>query len=282
MASPLREPLDWKRRDYSTALPGHRYTRSKMEISALILFLAMALIGSYVQSVTGFAMGLLMIAVMIASGLVEVPFMAAVISLLTLTNILLSLRGHVHQIARTLFVWLAISVVPGVAAGVFLLTVLERREMALLEGLLGLFIVGGSVAMLVRPRPRRVLSSPLATACAGMAGGVLSGLFSASGPVMGGFMYRQPLALAGIRATLLAYFALSTSVRLALVGMSGGLTPLVLQYALAGLPMVLVGTWLGRRFAPLWSEATLKRGAFALLLATGAWMLLRAVRELWA
>ena len=253
-----------------------------MDVSALILFLAIALIGSYVQAVAGFAMGLLMIAVMIASGLVEVPFMAAVISLLTLTNILLSLRGHAQHIARSLFVWLAISVLPGVAIGVFLLNLLERREMALLEGLLGLFIVGGSVAMLVRPRPRRVLSPPALTVFAGVAGGVLSGLFSASGPVMGGFMYRQPLALASIRATLLAYFALSTSVRLALVGATGGLTPLVLQYALAGLPLVLIGTWLGRRFVPPWSEVSLKRGAFGLLLLTGTWMLVRSVTELWS
>jgi uncharacterized membrane protein YfcA len=147
----------------------------------------------------------------------------------------------------------------------------------LLELLLGSFIVFGSLSMMLRPRPRATVSPPWACFAAGFAGGVLGGLFSASGPVMGWFTYRQPLAVMQIRSTLLAVFALSTSLRLVMVAASGGLTRPVWLLALLGLPLVLLGTWLGRAFAPPLSEVALKRAAFGILLLMGSSMVARSL-----
>jgi uncharacterized membrane protein YfcA len=101
-------------------------------------------------------------------------------------------------------------------------------------------------------------------------------MFSASGPVLGWFGYSQPLKLVTIRATLLACFILTTSTRTVLVGIQGGLTERVLTYAAIGLPVVVLGTYLGRNFAPPVAEETMKRGAFLLLLGMGVWILFSA------
>lgn len=243
----------------------------------ITLFLVTAFVGSYVQSVSGFAMGMIMIAVLVGSGLVPVPVITAVVSLLTLVNIVLSLRGHLHHAERRLLLWMALALPGSVWAGVFLLDVLDRRLAWLLELLLGTFIVLGSLSMMLRPQPRAVLSRPWAAFVAGGAGGLLGGLFSASGPVLGWFAYRQPLTVPEIRTTLLAVFALTTGLRVGIVGVTGGLTREVWLLALLGLPLVLLGTWLGRNFAPPLTDAALKRAAFGLLLLMGAWMVVRAL-----
>ena len=44
-------------------------------------------------------------------------------------------------------------------------------------------------------------------------------------------------------------------------------------YAAVGLPLVVLGTWLGRAFPPPVEDTTIKRLAFGLLLAMGVWIL---------
>jgi uncharacterized protein len=248
-----------------------------MDLPTLALFLVTALVGSYVQSVTGFAMGMIMIAVMVGSGRVAVPVIAAVVSLLSFVNIVFALRGNLRHLEVRLLGWVAVALLPAVWTGVWLLGVLDRRLAWLLELLLGSFIVLGSLSMMLRPRPRSALSKPWSSLCAGFAGGVLGGMFAASGPVMSWFVYRQPLPIAAIRATLLAVFALATVLRTAIVAHEGGLTAEVWRLALAGLPLVFIGALAGRNFAPPLSDAELKRFAFALMLVMGAGTIVRAL-----
>lgn len=251
-----------------------------MEITQLIVFLAATAAGSYVQAVAGFAMGMIILAVTVGGGLVAVPVITAVVSLLSLVNILLALKGHTAHLSRHLFGWMALGLLPAVAAGVWLLERLDARSEGVVELLLGAFIVAGSLSMMVRPRPRERLSPAWACFVAGCSGGVLGGLFSASGPVMGWFNYRQPLTVAQIRTTLLASFALTTTFRTIVVGSTGGLTREVWLMFAMGLPLVVLGTWAGRSFPPPVSEVTLKRLAFALLLVMGAGSMVRAITAL--
>jgi uncharacterized protein len=248
-----------------------------MDTATLAVFLLATALGSYVQAVTGFAMGMIIVAVMVGGGVIAVPLIAAVVSLLSFVNILLALRGHAHQLVRPLFVRIAIGLLPAIAIGVWLLTWLDARAQWMVELLLGVFVIGGSLSMLLRPRPLAAPSAPWACVSAGFWGGLLAGLFSASGPVLGWFAYRQPLTVAAIRTTLLAVFALTTSLRTLVVGAGGGLTTEVWILFLTGLPLVLAGTWAGRRLPPPVSEAALKRLAFTLLLVMGCWSVVRAI-----
>jgi len=240
-----------------------------MEGGGWLIFLGAVLIGSYVQSVAGFALGMIVIAVAGASRTVPLPVLTAAASLISLLNVALALVGHTQAIHRRIFLWLALGQMPAIALGVWLLTWLDRDARWVLELLLGSFITLGSLSMMLKPKPLAAESSSRACFAAGLAGGVVGGMFSASGPIMGWFNYRQPLELTVIRATLLCSFALTTSTRTVIVGLEGGLNADVLLLTAAALPLVLAGTWLGRELPPPVSEVTLKRMAFGLLLVMG-------------
>ena len=62
-----------------------------------------------------------------------------------------------------------------------------------------------------------------------------------------------------------------------MVGWRGELTETVLIYVALALPVVLIGTWLGRVMVPPVSEAALKKAAFWLILVMGIWVGLTAI-----
>ncbi len=250
-----------------------------MGMAAIAGFLAAVFVGSYVQAVAGFAMGMIIVAVVGGLRLLDVPTLAAVISLLTILNVILALRGQLHEVNRHLFLWLAAGQVPAIFFGLQLMQWLDGNTRWLLEICLGLFITVGGLSMSLKPHPWPRVSGRFTTFLTGLSGGLVGGMFSASGPVLGWFGYSQPLPLVAIRATLLACFVLTTGTRTVLVGLEGGLTRPVLSYALIGLPVVVLGTWLGNNFAPPVSENSIKRMAYILLLVMGIWMLVSAGLE---
>ena len=217
------------------------------------------------------------IAVVGASDLVSLPVLTAAASLITMVNVAIALKGHVGRVHRKLFLWIACGQLPAIGVGVWLMAHLDATAQGVLKGLLGTFITLGCLSMMIRPEPLRRVSPAWACLGAGAAGGVVGGMFSASGPIMGWFTYRQPLEVAAIRATLLGAFALTTSVRTVVGGLDGGLTREVWWLVLLALPMVVVGTWLGRELPPPLSETAMKRSAFGLLLAMGLWILWQSV-----
>src|SRR5262249_30997021 len=73
-------------------------TARAMSALQIATFLLAALLGSYVQSVAGFAMGLMIIASVSSLRLVALDTASAVVSLLSFVNIALSLRGHYHLV----------------------------------------------------------------------------------------------------------------------------------------------------------------------------------------
>ena len=248
-----------------------------MDATALIIFLLLTFFGSYIQAVAGFAMGMLIVAVAGGLRLLEIETLAAVVSILSFTNSLLALWGQVQQVHWRLFTWLALGQLPALLLGLFILDTLGANARWLLELCLGVFLTLGALGMLLKPQPLRRVSSPWVAWLTGVCGGTLGGMFSASGPVLGLFGFSQPLPLAVIRATLLASFLLVTSSRTVMIGSRGELTQTVLAYVALALPVVLVGTWMGRVMVPPVSEATLKKAAFWLILVMGIWVGVTAV-----
>ena len=240
-----------------------------MDYSVVVVFLMVVLFGSYFQSVTGFAMGMIIVSVLGGLRILEIPLLTAVISLLTILNVLLALRGQYYLIDKQLFFWLGLGQVPAIFVGLSLMNWLDANSRWVLEVCLGLFITFGSLSMVLKPEPNDKRSGPIVTWVFGSFGGLVGGMFSASGPVLGWFGYRQPLAMEVIRSTLLACFILTTTTRTILVGIEGDLSQTVIMFVLIGLPAVVLGTWLGRRFQPRLSENNLKRSAFGLLLVIG-------------
>ena len=243
-----------------------------VDVPALIIFLLITLLGSYIQAVAGFAMGMLIVAVAGGLRLVEIETLAAVVSILSLTNSALSLWGQTQHVHWRLFVWLAAGQLPALVLGLYFLDHLGANSRWLVELCLGLFLTMGALGMLLKPKPLQHVSPSWVAWLTGLCGGTLGGMFSASGPVLGLFGFSQPLPLNVIRATLLSSFLLVTSSRTLMVGWRGELTEPVLLIVAMALPVVLIGTWWGRIFAPPVSDAALKRAAFWLILVMGVWV----------
>lgn len=247
--------------------------------TALFLVLLVLLFGSYVQTVAGFALGMIAVAVIGGLRLLDIPTLAAMVSLLSMLNAGLSLNGSVQHVHRPILFWLGLGIVPGLLLGYTLMLYLNGSRLWLLELCLGVFITAGGLSMSIRPRSWPQVSGNPFTWSMGLVGGLLGGLFSASGPVLGWFAYSQPLPMAVIRATLLSYFFFATATRTVIVFFEGSLSSAVLLYAGLGAPIVILGAWLGRRFPPAVSEQALKRGVFALLLVMGIWICASALNQ---
>ncbi len=71
-----------------------------MDYSLITFFLVVVLFGSYFQSVTGFAMGMIIVSLLGGLRIVDIPVLTAVISLLTIVNVILALKGRLHEVDR--------------------------------------------------------------------------------------------------------------------------------------------------------------------------------------
>lgn len=241
-----------------------------------VLFLLIVGFGAFIQSVTGFAMGMIIMATAGALALYPLPELAAIVSIMALVNFVFSLPGHQHLVQLRHYLACVAGQAPGTIAGVLLLNWLSSAAVDVVQLLLGLFIVSGSLSMMLRPVPLARSSSAAMTLVAGAGGGVLAGLFSAAGPILGYFFYRQPWMVGQIRATLMACFATSTIVRTATVGATGGLTAEVLARCLLAVPVVILVSLAVRRWPPVIPEALLKQLAFSLLLVMGGWLVVQS------
>ena len=156
-----------------------------MEPLTLLFLLMAVLFGSYIQTVTGFAMGMIIVATVGGLGLLQLSVLAILVSLLTSVNSFLSLRGNWSRIEFRFFLFLALGQFPAIVFGIELLNFLESNEVWILKIILGSFLVLGGLLSFVNPRPLKRLSGRLTVFLAGILGGTLGGLFSASGPVLG-------------------------------------------------------------------------------------------------
>ena len=79
-----------------------------MEPLTLLFLLLAVLFGSYIQTVTGFAMGMIIVATIGGLGLLQLSVLAILVSLLTSVNSLLSLRDNWSRIEFRFFLFLAL------------------------------------------------------------------------------------------------------------------------------------------------------------------------------
>src|SRR5699024_12777587 len=123
--------------------------------TAFLLFIVV--LGTYFQTVMGF--GLAMIVIGISSGLelTSVPFIATVVSIISLANSGLALRNHIQHIHWECTNTTLLGVVPSSILGVLLLNYLNVQAKYILEFLLGLIIVYSGVIFALSSRLSKTL-----------------------------------------------------------------------------------------------------------------------------
>lgn len=241
------------------------------------LFLAAVAIGCYIQTVTGFALGIFVLTVVTLTQVASIPVTASALNIMNLMLGSVVVLPRLRQVNWRLIALSLAGGLPAMALGVLALGYLDRNAEHFLHLLLGALIFAAGAVMAHRPNQRDTLSSPPAFIGAGALGGFFGGLFSIGGPPVVYQLYRQPIPAATLRLTLVALFSLTSMGRLAVVAAHGDLTGDVLRTGLMSLPVVALAAWLGRRYPPPLSERAMRRLVFLLLMFSGAAVTLLAL-----
>lgn len=246
-----------------------------MQTLDIILFLCLVGVGAMVQSITGFAMGLIIMAGVTALHVADIAFAAAVVSLISLVNASLALRHTYRFIDLAIWRRLLYGLLPATVFGVLLLTVLSAGFTDWLRILLGVVIVVAGILLMMQPKPWEAVSGTPSIVGIGGVAGVIGGLYGAGGAPLAWFMYRQPLELSVVRATLLATFLASTFGRTVVISIGGQMTVDILWMALLSLPVVVVVTLVSTRLALHVPDRAVRRVVFVILMLLGISLIVR-------
>ena len=136
-----------------------------------VLFLVIVVLGALVQTLTGFAMGLIIIVGVALFDITDIAFAAAVVSFISMTNAGVALRQG-HRYVDWLFVRrILLGMIPAMALGIILLTYLSEHYYTLLKTLLGFFIILAGTSLMIAPAPFSAQSSGLMFTLFGTLGG---------------------------------------------------------------------------------------------------------------
>ena len=240
-----------------------------METYPLLAFLGLVALGSYIQTVSGFAIALIIAGGATALGLASVAFTANVISFVALANTAVAVHSRHSHIDLKILASASIGVLIVSGVGLTLLNHLSSSSIDLLEILLGVVILASGAMLMFRPHPLKQVSSNYAHLLAGGFAGLLSGMFGTGGPPLVIHLYRQPLPFPVVRTTLLAILGIMPVIRIVLEAFNGNLTEDVLELSLYSVPVSVAATVFARRFPPPLSDLAMRRLAFALLCLLG-------------
>ena len=243
-------------------------------------FLLCVAIATWAQSITGFALALILLGLTSLLHLAPLPEVANVAMVLSLASAAVALRGARRSLDRKIWRATVTGSVFGVAAGVALMAWLQANVVMLLRLLLGVVVIACAVVVLVRTKPLAQSSSRLSFGAFGFVSGVLGGLFSASGPPLVYQFYRQPLTLDEVRDTLVATLATGSLMRLGMVLPTGQFTLHSLLLSALSVPLAMGLTWWMRRHPPAWRRETVLKVVCALLTVTGVGLIVPAVKAL--
>jgi uncharacterized membrane protein YfcA len=237
-------------------------------------FAIIVAVAVYFHTVTGFGLAMIIMGVASGMGVAAVAVLASVISIVTLLNSAVALRGNFHHLNWRIAGGLVAGVLPASVMGVMILEYLSTTAANIVQLLLGLVIIYGGVSFAWRPEPLRVVSNPSSFAAFGFLGGLIGGLFGIPGPPLIFQFYRQPLSLAEIRTFLIFINAVIAGARTLFVGAQGGLTEDVLLLSAICLPVTALATLAGRRYPPPLDAEAMRRIAFVVLVLMGAGLIL--------
>src|SRR5690606_37601150 len=132
--------------------------RGAMSLEALAAFLLIAGVAAYVQTVTGFAFGLVMMGLIALAGLLPLPDAATMVGLLTLVNATqMMLHGGRQHVARHELRLVLTASLPTLVGGYFLLEWLADTRADALKVLLGAIIMASSLQLAAQ---RKALAQP--------------------------------------------------------------------------------------------------------------------------
>jgi len=236
-----------------------------IDYGLILLVIAAA---SYIQAVSGFAFALIVMGVVPSLELMPVADAAIIVTLLAMVNTATALsNGFANVRWREARVSLLCSL-PSIAVGLYLLDLLSESSLGAVRIGLAVTILISAIMLLKPPHQDAVISGLPSFAAFGFLSGLLSGLFSTGGPPVVFQFYRQPLPLAVVRDSLFVIFFIGSAARTGLVAAHTGIEMRLLVLGALALPVVVIFTKIGQRYAPKVAGTTVRRAVFGLLTLT--------------
>ncbi len=233
----------------------------------------MVTLGCVVQTITGFAMGLVVMAGVALLSIADISFTAAVVSFISFLNASIALRQGYRQVDWEFVKWITVGLTPALIGGYFILDYLSEYYYEGLRMLLGVVVVLAGTMLMISPEPFKQRSGPAATGIVGIAGGLIAGLYSAGGAPLAYFMYRQPVSINTIRFSLLVLFVISTGFRAIVVGVAGELTTEIMYTTLLAIPVVVIATLITARIVPVIPDKAVRMLVFVVLTGAGLFLI---------
>lgn len=242
-----------------------------------ILFLAVVVVASVVQTITGFAMGLVCMAGIALLGVADIAFAAAVVSFISLANTGIGLRRGYKHVDWDYLKWMAVGFFPAMALALALLTYLSQNYYHLLKLLLGVVIILAGSMLMISPAPYEKKTGTAGLSVIGVLGGIVGGLYSAGGGPIAYFMYRQPIDLNVIRYSLLAVIAISTFARSIMIALSGQMTKEIIIMSAISIPVVIVVTIGVSRYLRYIPDKMVRSLVYVVLLLVGGFLVIGSI-----
>ena len=229
-----------------------------MTTAQVIWCLTVFAVAAFVQSIGGF--GFTLFAVPLMALAIPLPEAVVAASITSLANVVVLTMRSYRDIDRAVARRFNIPALFGMPLGLW---VLVRVDESTLKVALGAVIV---ILIVVLLRTRSAAQPrPVVESIAGLASGVLSTSTSTNGPPLVFAAQLRGMRPEAFRATLSFTFALQGSISLVAFIVAGEATRAAVLVAMAGLPLVALGQWLGVRTRPRVHGARFDRLVYSLL-----------------
>jgi uncharacterized membrane protein YfcA len=240
----------------------------------LVAACTVAALAQVVYVLFGFGSGL----VMVAGLALLVPDLRDVVVLVLLVNVPVEVAIVVRS--RRAIDWsgvlrLAVGIAIGIPLGA---AVLSLGNPDLLMGALGIAVVATGIALTTITQPRPAGLPRWLEPITGVISGTLTGLFGTGGPPLVVHHRLSGRDKHAFRGNLMALFLVMTAIRLPTYVLGGLITAPRLGAALAVMPAVLAGAWIGDAIHVSIPEHRFHRGAAFGLVVVGLVLVVRAAR----
>ena len=248
-----------------------------MVIETLLLTFALLGVATLLQTLSGFGFGLIVVSSFTLLEIMPLTATTFLVSFLSLFNSVSLVFKNTHHVNKRAFNILLVTAIPFMAAGYILLEYLSQSMSHWLNIMLGSVILL-CCGLLVIKRSAVERSEPsIGFGVAGAMSGLLGGLFSTFGPPVVFQCYRQQWSITEIRITLLAFFCLTSLMRLIVVPFGTLPSYDIVLSTLFAIPIVLLFTRIGRLLAAKVSAKHIKLMALLMLTLSGSLLIIQNI-----
>ncbi len=236
-----------------------------MEIYQLLFIAAIAMCGSFIQSVTGFGFGIfaMMFLPHIFSLFTEANMLSSILGALTSIFVLATMLRHVNW-RNILF-----PLMGSFAGTFFAVTFIKSQTNATLTLLLGIVLFLLSIYFFFFSSKIHIKITWYTGIIAGLLSGIMGGMFAMSGPPIVIYYMQSEKDSKRYLATLSAYFVISNIYSIAIKAFSGFATTNVLLGLITGIIGMAIGTLIGKTIFKRMNAQLLKKAVYGFMAVSG-------------